>query len=307
MNNMMPDWAQEVLSDSLVIDAQGVAVPAAARQAPADAGTAFHQLMPRGTTLRTLERQELHLAYWETPYYRAAIGRMLERAPGRALAVDIGCGDGRFIRDYLDAGFRHVLAVDSNRSSLTALAEHVRDEGLADRVLPVLASAAELPVRDGVADCALAIGCLYYLNDMFGQGLSEAVRILKADAPLINSEPDMAGAALKAMFFGDVEDFLTVVETATFSETHDGSHHRFRCFTPEMLEVELGKYGMRVVDRHFLSIFPSLVRIAMVRRSVSADELRTKLDRVRAAFDGMDGTAGAAKHVIWCSTRAAAG
>ena len=301
---MMPSWGREVLNDDFVLDEQGVAVPVADRELPTDAGTAFHQLMPRGTTLRSLERQELHLAYWETPYYRAAIGRMLKRTPGRRLAIDIGCGDGRFIGDYLDAGFEQVLAIDSNRSSLAALAGHLREQGLTERVLPVLASAADLPVRDGVADCALAIGCLYYLNELFGRGLSEAVRILRPDSLLINSEPDLAGAALKAMFFGDVEEFLNVRETATFSEAHEGSRHRFRCFSPAMMESALSEAAMSVVDRHPLSIFPSLVRIAMVRQTIGVEEVRAKVERLRAAFDTLDGAAGAAKHVIWCSTKA---
>ena len=56
----------------------------------------FHKKMSKGAALRELQKKHLHLAYWETKYYKAAISKFLTINPGNdAVVADIGCGDGR--------------------------------------------------------------------------------------------------------------------------------------------------------------------------------------------------------------------
>ena len=47
-------------------------IPAGGKYSPGVA-LILHKLMEEGTTLRKLKNEHLHLAYWETPYYKKAI------------------------------------------------------------------------------------------------------------------------------------------------------------------------------------------------------------------------------------------
>ncbi len=67
--------------------------------------------------------------------------------PDDALAVDLGCGDGRDIVEILRRGWR-VVAVDSEPEALRQLA--ARDLPTSDRITPMLATLQEVPLPLGL-------------------------------------------------------------------------------------------------------------------------------------------------------------
>ncbi len=107
---------------------------------------------------RFREQQELIAGYER---YADAAAELLGGAalPGRALALEVGPGDGRFLRELAPA-FRRVIALDNSAQML----ERARE--LARRRLPnvefVLGDASHPPLREAGADCIVANMVLHH-------------------------------------------------------------------------------------------------------------------------------------------------
>lgn len=301
-----PDWRRGVLDGEpdFEIDDDGIVHQVVER----GAGVEFHDLMEQGTTLRSLQHRHLHLAYWETQYYRRALSRFLaEVDPADGTAVDLGCGDGRFTELLVELGFPRIIAVDADLRSLRSLAAHARDNGFHDRLLLVHAGAESFRLKPGVADVVLAIGVLYYLNERWEDGLTAALRVLAPGGSFIASEPDLEGAAIKALLYEGLDDFIATVRDRRFTEVHDGEKFRFRLFDAEELIRRYEAAGLDVLDRHGLSIFPSVLRIGMLRGMYEAPDIAKVEDGIRACFDHFDQSGSVHKHVIWkCRKRSTA-
>ncbi len=111
-------------------------------------------------------RTEGHDAYWR---YRELFVSLLPPAPARVL--EIGCGEGRVVRDLADRGFS-VTGIDI-APSLVAAAE------AADaRCAFVVGDAAALPFPDAAFDVVVAYNSLVDVEDMRA-AVSEAGRVLR--------------------------------------------------------------------------------------------------------------------------------
>lgn len=93
------------------------------------------------------------------------------------LALDVGCGSGRWAARVARRGFE-VVALDASPAALR----------VASRVAPaahaVNASAVELPLRDDCVDFAFSLGVLHHLPDTAG-ALREIRRVLRPGAPFL--------------------------------------------------------------------------------------------------------------------------
>jgi SAM-dependent methyltransferase len=115
----------------------------------------------------TWARAPGHDSYWQ--FHRAALFELVPE-PG-TLTLDIGCGEGRVSRDLTARGHRTV-GVDASLSMARAAAGHP-----AAQAAVVVADAERLPVRDAVADLALAFMSLQDV-DHFEVAITEAARVL---------------------------------------------------------------------------------------------------------------------------------
>jgi SAM-dependent methyltransferase len=88
--------------------------------------------------------------------------------PGQ-LTVDVGCGEGRLGRELRQRGHR-VLGFDSSEPAIRALGDNGSDTG-------VVADAANLPLRTGVADLATAFMSLQDMDDPKA-AIGEIARVL---------------------------------------------------------------------------------------------------------------------------------
>jgi SAM-dependent methyltransferase len=116
-------------------------------------------------------RKPGHDAYW---WYRDSFFDLLPAAGGRTL--EIGCGEGRVVRDLAARGHR-VVGIDSAPTMLAAAREADPDGEY------VLADAAALPFADGEFDLVVAYNSLMDIEDMAG-AVREASRVLVPDGRL---------------------------------------------------------------------------------------------------------------------------
>jgi SAM-dependent methyltransferase len=102
-----------------------------------------------------------------------ALAPSLPRARTAAgeLTLDIGCGEGRMARALAAAGHR-VIGVDVTELLARAASDHDNP------ITAVVADAAALPFRDGVADLAASFMTLMDTDD-FAAAVSEAGRVLR--------------------------------------------------------------------------------------------------------------------------------
>jgi SAM-dependent methyltransferase len=111
-------------------------------------------------------RTPRHDAYW---YYRETFFGHIVPPPGRR-CVEIGCGEGRVIRDLSARGHR-VVGVDSSPTLLFHARHKDTDSSYA------LADAAALPFPDRCFDLAVAYNSLQVVADMPGS-IREVARLL---------------------------------------------------------------------------------------------------------------------------------
>lgn len=259
--------------------------------------------MPKGAALRDLKDVHLHLAYWETPYYKKAIANFLDGVQNRAecIALDVGCGDGRFTELLVELGFQKIVATDIHLTPLISLRNYAEKHGFSDKLILIQCSADKIPIQDGVAGVILAIGVYYYLNDRFENCLQEAYRILQPNGTLINSEPDLEGAVYKSLFFEEVDDALENLKVRKFKEEKGHTDFKFRLFDQEEMKQMLTRNGFLNVDQHGLSLLPSILRIKMVRGEFPEETIHQHRNEIRRLFDCFDEMGRLYKHIIWKS------
>ena len=122
-------------------------------------------------------------------------------AAGR-LTLDIGCGEGRVGRDLQEAG-HSMLGVDWSRAMCEAAANHPEAP-----IRVVCGDAAELPMADASADCAVAFMSLQDIDDMRG-AITEIARVLEDGGKLALAivHPMYSGGKFSAAS-GSKKDFV---------------------------------------------------------------------------------------------------
>jgi len=105
-------------------------------------------------------------------YWRFHRDRFLSLVPSAGrLTLDIGCGEGRVARDLRQRG-DPVLGIDCSFTMCQAAADYIEDPS------PVaVGDAAQLPLADASADCAVAFMSLQDIDDMPG-AVQEIARVL---------------------------------------------------------------------------------------------------------------------------------
>ncbi len=137
---------------------------------------------PEGSPLTFLrDNWDAHAREWidwvrdparQDTYWRFHRDRFLSLVPepGR-LTLDVGCGEGRVARDLRQRGHR-VLGIDCSFTLCQAAADYFEDPS------PVtVGDAAQLPLADASADCAIAFMSLQDIDDMRG-AVNEISRVL---------------------------------------------------------------------------------------------------------------------------------
>lgn len=262
-------------------------------------GVEFHEKMEKGTTLRKLQNRRLHLAYWETPYYKNAIEKWISpiKKDGK-IVLDLGCGDGRFTDLLVKSGFEKIIATDCNIESLNSLALHANENGYRNRILIVQSDVQNVPVKQGYFDLVLSIGVLYYLNEKFEFGLEYVNSLIKKGGYLVASEPDLEGCSVKELLFEGVDDFIMAFEKRVFTEINKGEKFKFRTFSKEeIIDIYLKK-GFEVLDEHGISLFPSLLRIGKIKGWFNESEIEKKEDKLRELFNYYDKNGKLYKHIL---------
>ncbi len=104
--------------------------------------------------------------------------------------VDVGCGMGTFTFEAAARGARFALGLDLAPTGIAAATRIAREDQVRDSAF-LLADAAVLPVKSGVADVAIAADFTEHLDDeTLRRVLNEAARVIKPNGSLIIYTPE---------------------------------------------------------------------------------------------------------------------
>ena len=183
----------------------------------------------------------------DTPVYHRILSRF-RSADLDGIVVDVGGGDGRNARPFLEWGYRRVVVVDAVAEALARFRDRIAasQPDWLDRLLLIEADARTLPLMTGIADRVFSIETLYYLNEGYAEGLGECARLLSPTGKLLVSERDYeAGLVMRLLYFGLHE----LLETAGTRDLWDGNAAalvRSRCFTEAELVAMVDRAGLVV-------------------------------------------------------------
>lgn len=136
-------------------------------------------------------------------------------APGR-LTVDVGCGEGRLGRVLARSGHR-VVGFDAALTSVRAAATHPEGHPV------VIADAVRLPLRDGVADVAIAFMSLHDFDDLRA-AVAEVARVLSPDGRFCVALLHPAVSARMVDGYAAERRYSFTVENAGLRMTYEGTH-----------------------------------------------------------------------------------
>jgi len=218
----------------------------------------------------------------DTPVYQDYL-RRVEPESVDSVIVDIGGGDGRTAKPWLERGFRRVVVIDAAGEALVRFRKRIEAEEpqWLERLLLVEADARALPLADSCAMTVTAIETLYYLNEDFERGLREAVRILSSEGRLLSAERNYEGGIVSRLLYDGVAAML---QTAESHELWDGTEEkrvRTRLFTESELRVAVESCGACVEWIEGISIVPLLTGWIRQRAQLG-DDASVSLQRVQS-------------------------
>jgi len=100
--------------------------------------------------------------------------------------ADIGCGSGASARLLAREQDAHVTAVDFSTELIDELMAHAGQEGIGDRITPLVASMDDLPFGEGSFDVIWSEGAVYIMG--FEEGVTYWKKFLKPGGILVVSE-----------------------------------------------------------------------------------------------------------------------
>lgn len=208
-----------------------------------------------GTQFMERTRVPFTMTSLDTPVYHSHLKELAPEDKG-SLIVDVGAGDGRNTAPWLDWGYKRIIAVDPVASSLERFGAWAFDTypDCAGRVLLVEGDARALPVASQVADVALAIESLYYLNEDYARGLGECTRIMSRRGRLMISERSWEGALLMKLLYGGVREVVRMRDNRYVLDGPAEQLVRSRTFTEEELLSIVRDTGLVVEDLKGLSV-----------------------------------------------------
>jgi ubiquinone/menaquinone biosynthesis C-methylase UbiE len=161
-------------------------------------------------------------------------------ADDAALALDLGCGNGRHAELLADHADR-VVGVDASRGLLATARERAADRGF-DADL-VQGDAARLPIRDATVGLAVYVATLHHLPSRAARvgSLDELARVLTPDGRALVSAWSTAHDR-----FDETDGFDTEIDwTLPGGETVGRFYH---IYSPEEFEADVAASGLELVD-----------------------------------------------------------
>jgi 2-polyprenyl-3-methyl-5-hydroxy-6-metoxy-1,4-benzoquinol methylase len=294
----MNSWTNEIFFDSIQLKLDHNSIVCG--EIKQTLSKEFHDQMPKGAALRELSNNELHQINWETPYYERVIHLYTAGLKHNLPILDLGCGDGRFTKTLLEAGFKKIVCVDSDYRLLESLHHWALENNYRENLIIFHNDADEL---DNFKSCCfqsvLAIGVMYYLNEVEPKTLKSIHQILLEEGVLILSEPEIEWMIYRALFFEGITDAIDIFKNKVFKEAKGDTEFKFSVKSKQEQKVFIESAGYQVKETQGITMFHNYLRILLVRGMVSESEITSQSQDLKGLFDYLHENGSLFKHIIW--------
>ncbi|MBX6311398.1 MAG: class I SAM-dependent methyltransferase [Isosphaeraceae bacterium] len=221
----------------------------------------------------------------ENPFYMRAIADAYAQAAHAAsdgpMVADLGCGDGRFTREFLELGCPRIVALDISPRNLLRLSQRIAAiPGASDRVLLVEGDVAVPPLPKGHFDLVLAAGVLCVLKDRYHEGVRACRDLVRPGGYLLVFDPIDFGSVMYALVRHHLQELRTVLAEGTKTvDIADPNAHRVAVRSVREMVQAHERAGLRICSVTGIPLFPSLL-FGGVKQMIppTADDLRLMRD-----------------------------
>ncbi|MBF0612859.1 MAG: methyltransferase domain-containing protein [Magnetococcales bacterium] len=183
--------------------------------------------------------------------------RRWQPSDSNVVIVDVGGGDGRNARPWLEMGFQRVVVVDCAAAALLRFRNRVADQHpeWLPHLLLVECDARLLPLISGCAGLVQAIESLGYLTEDYGLGFAECCRLVARSGHLIVAERDREAEYMVKLFYeGGVAGMVEYANGKTVVHENATAQLQGLCFTEEELNRQFSSRGFHVVESRGVSL-----------------------------------------------------
>jgi SAM-dependent methyltransferase len=238
-----------------------------------DEGIAFYRKMG-GAHFHERRAVPFAMSSLDTPVYH---GYLYEVRPADldAVIVDVGGGDGRNARPWLEWGYRRVVVVDPAAEALVRFRRRVAAEKpeWLDRLLLIEADARTLPLAIGCAQTVLAVEALECLNEDFERGLRDCARVLADNGKLLISERDYESALVMRLLYYGFDGMMETARTRAQWDRGTAEHLlRTRTFTEAELVDAVAAAGLEATSVRGTTLIAGLLGWANGRGMLEGQE-----------------------------------
>ena len=265
-------------------------------------GIKLHEDM-QGSHLRELSKNPLKLSFYEIAVYERIILDNFFLVDRDSLILDLGCGDGRFTKTLLEAGFTNIVSLDSSLVNLISLHEFCQQNDYLGNVTLVRSDAGANIFCKSVFSCILAIGIFYYLHESYESCIEFASDWLVSGGLLIESEPDQKGQKIKTLLFDGIDNFLNQSNSNTFIESYGGIDYTLQFIDYDQCVSVYKKNNLIILKQIGLPILPLLMIVGLHRGLISSQDLVNNSNSLKKYFANPENWSPPYKHFVLVSQK----
>lgn len=173
------------------------------------------------------------------------------------IVMDLGCGDGRYVRYLLNRGFTKIVALNYELEPLIQLANSLTPNEK-QHVLLICADIFEHPLQLRKAKFVLAWGLMTSTLD-FHRSLNVCIDLLTESGWLFNAEPVLEQALVYALVKADLKEFHRILITKTRPRMWNEREKRYRVLTSKELMEGMISPRLKSLKIGGINTLPSLV------------------------------------------------
>lgn len=214
----------------------------------ADEGIAFYRKVG-GAHFHERASVAFAMSALDTPLYHSYLNNV-RPADLSDVIVDVGGGDGRNARPWLERGYRRVVIVDAAAEALIRFRTRIADENSEwlNCALLIEADARSVPLAGSCAQTVLALEALCYLNEDYEVGLKECARLLARGGRMLISERDYEAGLVMRLLYQGLDGLLQSARTRSLWDGPPSAQVRTKCFTQAELVELLHACGLNVLS-----------------------------------------------------------
>ena len=220
-----------------------------------------------------------------------------------SLILDLGCGDGRFTKTLLEAGFTNIISLDSSLANLISLHEFCQQNDYLGSVTLVKSDAGANIFCNSVFSCILAIGIFYYLDNSYETCIKFSSDWLVSGGLLIESKADPEGQKIKTLLFDGIDNFLNQSNSKTFIESYGGVDYKLRFIDYDQCISTYNKNNLTLLKYTGLPIMSLLMIVGLYSKLISKRDLVNNSNLLKEYFSNPKNWSPPYKHFVLISRK----